>query len=92
MYVPNRLLDIYKKIDQVSDIIFYFVFQQWTFDNDNMMAVWNNLDPRDKKLFNFDINQICWEYFCQANYLGLRVYFLNDDIDTLPEARKKLKK
>lgn len=92
VFVSNRLINIYKKVNEIRSVLSYFTFRQWSFDNDNMVAVWDALDIRDKRLFNFDINQISWEYFCQASPLGLRVYFLNDDVETLPEARKKWKK
>lgn len=92
MCIPNRLLKIYKKIDQVRHILAYFALRQWTFINDNVLALWDTLDSQDKDLFNFDINQLSWEYFSQAHCLGLRVYLVKDDIHTLPVARKKWKK
>lgn len=89
LFVLNRLLKIYKKIDKVRDILAYFSNKEWTFVNDRIIKLWETQDSQDKELFNFDVNQISWEYFAQAHCLGLRVYLVKDDIHTLPEARKK---
>ncbi|CAH1708590.1 unnamed protein product [Aphis gossypii] len=86
------LMKIYKKIDKVRDILAYFSDKEWTFTNDRILALWNTLDSQDKDIFNFDINQLSWEYFSQAHCLGLRVYLVKDDIHTLPAARKKWEK
>ncbi|XP_025415733.1 fatty acyl-CoA reductase wat-like [Sipha flava] len=86
------LLKIYKKIDKVRDILAYFSDKEWTFTNHRLMALWETLSSQDKELFNFDINQLSWEYFSQAHCLGLRVYLVKDDIHTLPAARKKWEK
>ncbi|XP_001946873.2 fatty acyl-CoA reductase wat [Acyrthosiphon pisum] len=86
------LMNIYNKIDKVSDILAYFTGKEWTFPNNRLLALWDTLDGRDKELFNFDIHQLSWDYFCQAYCLGLRVYLVKDDIHTLPAARKKWEK
>lgn len=85
--VLSRLLKLYKKIDQTQDMLLYFGSRQWTFVNDNVQELWNTLDSRDKELFNFDVDQLSWDYFSQAHCLGLRIYLLEDDVHTLPEAR-----
>lgn len=90
--VPNSLGKIYKKIDKVRDILAYFSNKEWTFTNNNILALWETLNSQDKELFNFDIHQLSWEYFSQAHCLGLRVYLVKDDIHTLPAARKKWEK
>lgn len=87
-----RLQNIYRKIDKISDILYYFADKEWTFNNKNVLRLWDKLDGRDKELFNFDVHQLSWDYFCQAHCLGLRVYLTKDDIHTLPAARKKWQK
>lgn len=91
-WVLIRLMNMYKKLNQAKDTLNYFIEKQWTFMNNNTFTLWNSLNSHDKELFNFDINQLCWDQYGQANFLGLRVYLLNEDIDTLPAARKKLKR
>lgn len=76
----------------MSDILYYFADREWIFSNKNVIKLWDNLDSHDKELFNFDVHQISWDFFCQALCLGLRVYLIKDDICTLPAARKKWQK
>lgn len=73
-------------------MLLYFGKRQWTFVNDNVQELWNTLDSRDKELFNFDIDQLSWDYFSQAHCLGLRIYLLKDDVHTLPAARIRWKR
>lgn len=79
-------------MDKIRDILAYFCDKHWTFKNDNLQNLWKTLDDQDKELFNFDIDQMSWEYYCEALCLGLRVYLVKDDIHTLPAARKKWQK
>lgn len=54
--------------------------------------MWRKLSPRDKELFNFNIEALDWyEYF--GTYMrGLRVYITKDDMSTVPEGRKRIKR
>lgn len=54
--------------------------------------MWKSLTPQDKEIFPFDIRQVIWERYACAFVLGARIYLLRDDIDTLPAARKKIKR
>lgn len=83
------LTNIYKKLDKFTDTMTYFANRIWTFKNDNTQALWRSLSEKDKKLYFFDMAQMSWEFHAQALCLGLRVYLLKDDIDTLPKARRK---
>jgi fatty acyl-CoA reductase len=77
---------------KVNAILAYYANRNWKFSNEKILKLWENLDSQDKELFNFDINQLSWEKFCQAHCLGLRVYLVKDDLHTLPAARKKWEK
>ncbi|XP_046659931.1 fatty acyl-CoA reductase wat-like [Homalodisca vitripennis] len=83
------LTNIYRKLDKFADTMTYFANRIWTFKNDNTQMLWRSLSDKDKKLFFFDMAQMSWEYHAQALCLGLRVYLLKDDVDTLPKARRK---
>ncbi len=79
-------------MDNVRDILEYFKVRHWTFQNRNTRNLWQNLTAEDRELFFFDMSSISWEYFLKAMCLGLRVYLVNDDIYTIPAARKKWKR
>ncbi|XP_065213885.1 fatty acyl-CoA reductase wat-like [Planococcus citri] len=81
------LTKIYKKMNDVREILTYFRSRNWVFKNHNTQELWQSLSNEDKQLFFFNMTDFSWEYFLQAMCLGLRVYLVNDDIHTLPEAR-----
>lgn len=67
----------------------YFSQNLWTFTNDGVQELWESLKPEDQKEFFFDMSQMNWEYHAQAQLLGLRIYLIKDDVETLPVARQK---
>nr|XP_018907044.1 PREDICTED: putative fatty acyl-CoA reductase CG5065 [Bemisia tabaci] len=80
---------IYDRLAKVEDTLEYFSNKEWTFHNNNVQNLWKQMTPEDQNIFFFDMAQMSWEYHTEALCLGMRVYLLKDDVDTLPEARKK---
>lgn len=87
-----QLVKAYKKIYKFSNIISYFSTQGWSFDDDNVQSLWKGLSDVDKQHFNFDIKSMDWNQHHQSHCLGLRVYLVNDDLKTLPQAKKVWKR
>ena len=81
----------YNKIDKFTTVISYFCNRQWTFENKNTAALWEELSPIDKKLFPFNVTNINWKDYFDKFMLGSRLYLLKDPIETLPQAKRKLK-
>lgn len=69
----------------------YFCNNEWKFENNNTAALWEELSPTDKKLFPFNVSNLDWEDYFDKFILGSRVHLLQDPIETLPQARRKLK-
>lgn len=63
--------------------------RRWNFKNENIKSLWNEMTENDKILFNFDIRSVEWDQYLSNYIKGARVYFLKDDMSSLPEARKK---
>ncbi|KAK7595546.1 hypothetical protein V9T40_013371 [Parthenolecanium corni] len=84
------LTKVYRKLDQLRDILRYFRVRKWLFKTDNVQSLWKNLSPEDKEIFYFDIKNVDWTEYFQCLVLGLRVFLMKDDIQTLPAARKKV--
>ncbi|CAH0385202.1 unnamed protein product [Bemisia tabaci] len=80
---------IYDRLSKVGDTLEYFATQEWKFTNYNVQNLWKEMTPEDQSIFFFDMEQMSWRYQTEALCLGLRVYMLKDDVDTLPKARKK---
>ncbi|KAK7595543.1 hypothetical protein V9T40_013368 [Parthenolecanium corni] len=84
------LTKVYRKLDQLRDILRYFRVRKWLFKTDNVQSLWKNLSPEDKEIFYFDIKNVDWTEYFQCLVLGVRVFLMKDDIQTLPAARKKV--
>lgn len=80
---------IYQKIQKFNDVMSYFSTKEWNFTDDNTLQLWKNLSPKDQEIYPFDIAEMDWDFHAQAHLLGLRVYLVKDDIDTLPQGREK---
>lgn len=87
-----RLTSIYSKLGKVADTLEYFAGRTWEYSNENVQKLWEQLTPHDQDLFFFDCGQMDWEYHAEALCLGLRLYLVNDELKTLPAARRKWQK
>uniref|UniRef100_T1IQ15 Fatty acyl-CoA reductase n=1 Tax=Strigamia maritima TaxID=126957 RepID=T1IQ15_STRMM len=70
----------------------FFGKHEWEFSNENTMQLWNSLTIEEKKIYNFDLNQIDWSRHVENYVYGLKVYQLQEDVSTLSSARKRYKK
>jgi len=84
-----RMLRTYKKIHKFMKVIEYFSMREWDFHTFNFFNLWAKLDPKDQKLFFFDMRSMNWDQFLEHYFVGIRQYLLNDPLETVPEALKK---
>ncbi|KAG5673693.1 hypothetical protein PVAND_003716 [Polypedilum vanderplanki] len=87
-----KLLDTYRKIHKLCNVLSYFTNRVWSFKNHNVENLWRKLDIKDKELFFFDMNDIEWPMFFVESIYGIRTYLMKEDPKTIPEACKRLKK
>lgn len=70
----------------------YFSSQQWQYRNDAVMKLWGRINPADREIFDFNLDNLDWESYLKYLFLGMRVYVLNDPIETVEKGRVKYKK
>ncbi|XP_074097141.1 fatty acyl-CoA reductase wat [Cotesia typhae] len=85
------LLTAYKKIHKFSSVISYFCTQQWKFRNNNVMRLWNRLNPLDRKIFYFNVSEYKWEIYCQTSFFGIRTFLMNDPISNVDFSVRRYK-
>ncbi|XP_025837494.1 fatty acyl-CoA reductase wat isoform X2 [Agrilus planipennis] len=85
-----RMVTIYKKVGKFSDVISYFCTRQWQFTNSNSRKLWEEMNDQDKQLFTFDMKEFGWEKFLLSAMKGGRIYLLNDPMDTVTDALRRL--
>lgn len=54
--------------------------------------LWERVSPVDRVLFDFNVKSVEWKEYFFYHIRGLRIFLLNDPMDTLPIARAKAKK
>ncbi|XP_031331140.1 fatty acyl-CoA reductase wat-like [Photinus pyralis] len=86
------LVDGYSKIGKFMSATEYFSINQWKFSNDNTQALYRSMSESDKKKFCFDMGTIDWNAFFDIYARGVRVYLAKDPMETLPEAKRWLRK
>ncbi|XP_011146929.1 fatty acyl-CoA reductase wat [Harpegnathos saltator] len=86
------LLKAYKKINTFNNVISYFSAGQWQFRDDSVVKLWDRLNPVDREIFDFNIQDLSWDEYMQKLMLGLRLYMANETTDNLEEARARYKK
>lgn len=80
------LLDAYRKIHKFSNVIHYFSTRQWNFRNDNVVKLWQKMNSIDRKIFNFDMENLDWDQYFYLHVRGLRAYMVHDSFDNIEEA------
>lgn len=75
-----RMRKIYNKLDKMTDLISYFLINEWDIKNDNILAIWDNLSEDEKRIFNFDVNSISIENYFKNLATGLKKFILKEDM------------
>lgn len=86
------MLKTSETIEKVEKYFRFYRQNKWIFIHENMDNLWNSLSPEDKNLFLFNFDDLDMEEYVSTFTLGTRVHLLNDDINTLPEARRRIKR
>lgn len=82
----------YEKINKFNSVTSYFSSHQWQFCNDSVIKLWGRINPADREIFDFNLDNLDWESYFKYLFLGIRIYILNDPIETVEKGRVKYKK
>ncbi|EAA03772.5 AGAP002279-PA [Anopheles gambiae str. PEST] len=86
------LVKVQKRISAGLTILQYYTTKEWVFRCDNTKSLYQRLSPDDRKRFYFDVNEINYKTYLYDFILGARQYILKEAPETLPKARKLLRK
>ncbi|XP_029158788.1 fatty acyl-CoA reductase wat-like [Nylanderia fulva] len=86
------LREAYRKINKFNSAISYFSSQQWRFCNEAVIRLWERTNPADRQMFDFNIDNLEWESYLKHMIPGMRVYLVNDPMETLEQGRAKYRK
>ncbi|XP_053669822.1 putative fatty acyl-CoA reductase CG5065 [Anopheles nili] len=86
------LVKVQKRISAGLTILQYYTTKEWIFQSDNTKALYRRLSRDDRKRFYFDVSEINYQSYLYDFILGARKYILKEEPETLPKARKLLRK
>lgn len=87
-----RLWASYQKIHKLSNVLAYFSTRNWSIPNNNLQRVWSNLSEKERKIFNYDLDNLDWKRYFRNHVFGIRLYIIKDKEETIPFALRKRKK
>lgn len=66
---------------------------EWIFENTNVAELLQDVrEATDGEEFRLDITTMNWDDYIRQYMFGIRKYVLKDDLDSLPAARRTMKK
>ncbi|XP_050301949.1 fatty acyl-CoA reductase wat-like [Anthonomus grandis grandis] len=84
-----RLMAAYRKVHKFSNVISYFSTREWHVKSDRVRNQQKVMCENDRELFFSDLKQLDWDEFFQTYLKGVRIYLLQDPLETLETARVK---
>ncbi|KAG5873648.1 hypothetical protein JTB14_001483 [Gonioctena quinquepunctata] len=81
-----RMSKVYTKVHKFISVLSYFSTKSWIFRSENIRKLCIKMSDEDNELFFSDMEKLDWDEFFQHYLRGVRVYLLNDPMDTLDEA------
>ncbi|KAJ8916502.1 hypothetical protein NQ315_000144 [Exocentrus adspersus] len=87
-----RMLQLYKKVHNFTDILTYFCMNSWTFSNKNTVNLWSKMNLTDRELFPVSMTTVHWTLYFRRYIKGMRLYLLKEPDSTLEKARKRYKR
>jgi len=83
------MLRMYKKTENMIDLLYDFSTKQWTFDNSNSRELWSLLSKDDREMFRFSLDDFDWKSYIKSYYYGIRRHVLHEDLSNVEKATSK---
>ncbi|XP_078250268.1 fatty acyl-CoA reductase 1-like [Pogona vitticeps] len=87
-----RMMKLLNRLHKSMTTFEYFSSCTWEWSSDNINMLLNQLSPKDKKLFCFDVRPLHWSEYIENYYLGAKKYLLNEDMAGVPAAKQHIRK
>ncbi|KAI1285384.1 putative fatty acyl-CoA reductase [Halotydeus destructor] len=86
------MLKIMAKLQKAIKTLEWFTTRHWSFKNNNVLMLNEQLEGSDKETFAFDVRELHWPTYWEDYVLGTRKFILKEEHSTLPQARKSLQR
>ncbi|XP_050295769.1 putative fatty acyl-CoA reductase CG5065 [Anthonomus grandis grandis] len=81
------MIRIQKKIHQGLELLQFFTVREWNFASQRFLALWDEMDERDRKAFPMDFHALPIESYLEISVLGARQYCMKEPLSSLPRCR-----
>ncbi|KAF0769846.1 fatty acyl-CoA reductase wat-like [Aphis craccivora] len=88
----SKMLKIYSKTENTSDLLKEFTTREWSFDNENTKKLWLSLSKEDRNMFWFSLEKFDWKDYLNIYYFGIRKHILHEDLSNTKKAVLKNRK
>ncbi|EDV94977.1 putative fatty acyl-CoA reductase CG5065 [Drosophila grimshawi] len=86
------LVNVQRKVSMGLKLLQYYTTKDWDFRTERFLEMWNKLNRTDQDIFDTSVSQVNWELYISNYILGVRRYIIGESDDTLPHARKVLRR
>ncbi|KAL0103222.1 hypothetical protein PUN28_017510 [Cardiocondyla obscurior] len=86
--VQPMLVRLQRKVYVSNRALSYFLLNQWTFRNQNMITMLDNLSAENQKDFGYPYKDVDVVQYFKDGIIGAKLYLLNESMDEL-EASKR---
>nr|XP_016995501.2 putative fatty acyl-CoA reductase CG5065 [Drosophila takahashii] len=86
------LLNVQRKVSMGLKLLQYYTTKDWEFRNERFQEMSSQLNALDQDLFDTSVGQVNWETYISNYIVGMRTYILGESEETLPQARKVLRR
>jgi alcohol-forming fatty acyl-CoA reductase len=86
------MLKMYKKLENMTDLLKVFTMSEWKFDNSNVQELWSLLSQEDRETFWFSFKEFDWKSYIKCTVYGIRKHILHEDLSNMTIALKKNQK
>lgn len=86
------LVHVQKRIHKGLEVLHHYTTRHWYFHTEKIKELRQELSDVENKEFYTSTANINWDNYMLNYVLGIRKYCLHEDLDTLPQARKVVKR
>lgn len=86
------MMKIFRRFKAAAKTGEFFALNEFNFCCENQKSLMTDMMECDRAEFHTDVGKVQWDEYVKNYMLGIRKFVLKDSIETLPSARRKLKR
>ncbi|XP_075218058.1 putative fatty acyl-CoA reductase CG5065 [Lycorma delicatula] len=86
------MMKIFRRFKSAAKTGEFFALNEWKFCCNNQKSLASDMIECDRSEFQTDVSIVQWDEYVKNYMLGIRKFVLKDSLDSLPSAKRKLKR